>query len=294
MNKLDVVDEFKLYVLADDYAGYNSIFWAQHGVSYLIEVKYNGKKKRLLFDTGSYAEPILYNMKLLDLDPRRIDIVILSHSHFDHTGGLLGIIKEVDKEIPIIAHPEIFKKSFAMEPEFIYAGIPPLRGGTKESIERQGGILILTRDPVRLAPGVIVLGEIGPDERYDFEKQSTSLYKIDGERIVPDTVNDEISLAVNTGKGLVVITGCSHPGVASIVNKAVTLTNIEKVYAVIGGFHLINASKQRIIQTIEKLKELGVEKIYTGHCTGLRAEALFLEEYGSNFEKLHAGKIITI
>ena len=142
---LGKVDKLKVYTLAEDYAGYNSPFWAQHGVSFLVEVESNDAKRRILFDTASYAEPILFNMKLLNINPKTIDMIVLSHNHFDHTGGLLGIMKEINKEIPVFAHPNIFKVSFATDPEFMYAGIPPLRGGSKEEIEKLGGTWILSR-----------------------------------------------------------------------------------------------------------------------------------------------------
>lgn len=124
-------DKLRIYALAEDYAGYNSPFLAQHGVSFLIEVEFGGNKPRVLFDTASYADPILFNMKILGINPKTVDMIILSHSHFDHTGGLLGIMKKVNKEIPIFAHPNIFKVSFAMEPEFMYAGVSPIKRGLK-------------------------------------------------------------------------------------------------------------------------------------------------------------------
>jgi len=287
------VDELKVYTLAEDYAGYNSPFWAQHGISFLIEVRINDIKRRILFDTGSYAEPILFNMKLLNINPKTIDMIILSHSHFDHTGGLLGIMKEINKEIPIFAHPNIFKVSFAIEPEFMYAGIPPLRGGSKEEIERLGGIWILSKDPIQLMPGVFTLGEITKEEKVEFEKKVTiGLYRLEEGRIIPDNVEDEIGLAVNTRKGLVIIVGCSHPGIVSMIQKAIKISGINKVYAVIGGFHLIDAEDKRIKRTVSAIKELGVKKVYTGHCTGLRAEKAFADEFGKDFEKLHSGKIM--
>ncbi len=287
------VDELKVYTLAEDYAGYNSPFWAQHGISFLIEVRINDIKRRILFDTGSYAEPILFNMKLLNINPKTIDMIILSHSHFDHTGGLLGIMKEINKEIPIFAHPNIFKVSFAIEPEFMYAGIPPLRGGSKEEIERLGGIWILSKDPIQLMPGVFTLGEITKEEKVEFEKKVTiGLYRLEKGRIIPDNVEDEIGLAVNTRKGLVIIVGCSHPGIVSMIQKAIKISGINKVYAVIGGFHLIDAEDKRIKRTVSAIKELGVKKVYTGHCTGLRAEKAFADEFGKDFEKLHSGKIM--
>ncbi|BAA29968.1 MBL fold metallo-hydrolase [Pyrococcus horikoshii] len=276
----------KIYTLADDYAGYNSPFWAQHGVSFLVEVE--GKK--ILFDTASYAEPILFNMKLLNLNPRDIDMIVLSHNHFDHTGGLLGILREINRKVPIFAHPEIFKVSFALEPEFMYAGTPRL----KEEAEKLGGIWILTRDPITLMPGVFTLGEIKEEEKVEFEKGSTGLFKIEDGRVIEDKVEDEIGLAINTRKGLVVLAGCAHPGIVSMVKKAIKLSGNDKVYAVLGGFHLINAEDSRIEKTVEAFKELEVKKVYAGHCTGLKAESRFAQELGDRFEKLHSGKIIEI
>lgn len=272
----------KIYTLADDYAGYNSPFWAQHGVSFLVEVE--GKK--ILFDTASYAEPILFNMKLLNLNPRDIDMIVLSHNHFDHTGGLLGILREINRKVPIFAHPEIFKVSFALEPEFMYAGTPRL----KEEAEKLGGIWILTRDPITLMPGVFTLGEIKEEEKVEFEKGSTGLFKIEDGRVIEDKVEDEIGLAINTRKGLVVLAGCAHPGIVSMVKKAIKLSGNDKVYAVLGGFHLINAEDSRIEKTVEAFKELEVKKVYAGHCTGLKAESRFAQELGDRFEKLHSGK----
>ncbi|NJF24273.1 MBL fold metallo-hydrolase [Thermococcus sp. Bubb.Bath] len=293
--EVEKVDNARVYVLADDYAGYNSPFWAQHGVSFLIDARSGETRRRILFDTASYAEPILFNMKLLRLDPSEIDAIVLSHSHFDHTGGLLGIIEEIKREVPVFAHPEIFKVSFVMDPEFVYAGIPPLRGGTKEKIEELGGIWVLSRDPIKIMPGVFTLGEVPVEERVDFEKEtSVGLYKLEDGRIVKDDVNDEVGLAINTRKGLVVVGGCSHPGIVSMAQKAREISGVESVHAVVGGFHLIDANEERIQKTVVALKGIGVKKVYAGHCTGLKAEALFASEFGEDFEKLHAGKVIEL
>jgi len=288
---IGVVDSLKIYTLAEDYAGYNSLFLSQHGISFLIEAEFNGIKRRLLFDTASYAEPILFNMKLLNINPKSIDMIILSHNHFDHTGGLLGIIKEINKEIPIFSHPDIFKVSFAVEPEFMLAGT--LNKTLKEEIERLGGRWILSKDSIRLMPGVFTLGEIKEDEKVDFEKKPTiGLYKLENGKVVSDNVEDELGLAINTEKGLVVVSGCAHPGIVSMVKKAINISGVNEVYAVIGGFHLIEADDERIISTIKALKRLGVKNIYTGHCTGFNAEIMFMEEFGEDFDKLHAGKVI--
>lgn len=128
-----------------------------------------------------------------------------------------------------------------------------------------------------------------------FEKETTLKQYIGSEdNVVKDPIVDEISLIVKTSKGLIVLAGCSHPGIVSIVDKAIKVTRYNKVYAVIGGFHLNNAPINRIRETVNAFKELGIEKIYAGHCTGLKAEAKLSDAYGSNFKKIHSGMRITI
>ena len=289
------IESLKIYVLAEDYSGYNSYFLAQHGISFLLETESNGKKLRILFDTATYPEPIFFNMKILNIDPKTINMIVLSHSHFDHTGGLMGIMKKIKKEVPIFAHPDIFKKSFIVEPEFQYIGIPDRGSNFKENIEKLGGVWILSKDPIQLSSGIFTLGEIVKPDRVNFEKNiGISIQKLEGEHIVQDEVEDEIGLGIVVKDELVVIGGCSHPGIISMIQKAVKISGINKISAVIGGFHLIDSNIQRIIDTVDAFKQLGVRKLYTGHCTGLKAESMLMEEFGERFEKLHSGQIIVI
>ncbi|WP_456394896.1 MBL fold metallo-hydrolase [Thermococcus sp.] len=271
----------KIHTLAEDYAGYESPFLAQHGISFLIE--YRGKK--VLFDAGQNAAPILHNMELLKVSPGDIDYIFLSHCHYDHTGGLIEILRKIGKRIPVIAHPAIFRKHFVMKPSLRHVGIPFRR----EDVEEYGE-LFLTAEPFQIIEGMYSTGEI--TEREEFERKNPEVYTLRDGRIVRDDLRDDMSIAIRTPEGLVIVSGCSHAGIVSIVKHALRLTGEKKVRAVIGGFHLIDAGEERIRMTVEAFKELGVEEVYTGHCTGLRAEAAFLEAYGDRFHKLHAGMVI--
>lgn len=287
--ELGKVEKLKIYVLAEDHAGYDALFWAQFGTSFLISCKTGEVEKNILFDAAIFAEPILHNMKLLELDPKKdIPMIVLSHCHFDHTGGLVGILKEIGKQnIPIIAHPGITRTVVEMEPYLWSIGLTT--ENTKESIEKEGGKWILTKEPIKLAPGVITSGEI---ER-DFEKKVTlSSYNLEAGSLVKDEILDDMSLYLDTMAGLVIVTSCSHAGIVNIVKQGIKLTGEDKVKAVIGGFHLLDADKERVKLTVKMLKDLGVEKIFTGHCTGLKAEAAFLNTFGENFEELYSGKIM--
>jgi len=197
-------------------------------------------------------------------------------------------LKEIGKQnIPIIAHPGITRTVIEIEPYFWPIGLTT--ENTKENIEKEGGKWILTKEPIKLAPGVITSGEI---ER-NFEKKVTlASYNLENGNLVKDEILDDTSLYLNTTEGLVIVASCSHAGIVNIVKQGIKLTGNDKVKAVIGGFHLIDADEERVKLTVKTLKDLGVEKIFTGHCTGLKAEAAFLDTFGENFEEIYSGKIM--
>lgn len=274
----------KIFILLDDYSGYDSPFYGQHGVSYLIQ---HGNVN-ILFDTGQEAEPILHNIDLLKLSPSIITHVFLSHCHYDHTGGLLGILKKIGRKVPLIAHPDIFRPNLIMDPYLREVGVLY----SKEEIG-QYAYLYLIKSPIELFKNIYSTGEIA--DRLDFEKIRLKLFTInkDGELKV-DNMMDDMSLAIKTDSGLVVISGCSHAGIISIVRHSIKITDIDKVRAVIGGFHLIDADENKINETVKWLDKLKVEEVYTGHCTGLKAEGIMQKHFGNRFHKLHSGMIIKL
>jgi 7,8-dihydropterin-6-yl-methyl-4-(beta-D-ribofuranosyl)aminobenzene 5'-phosphate synthase len=294
------IDSLKIYVLAEDYAGYDSFFWASFGISFLLRIKVQEGEKKILFDTATDAEPVLHNMGLFGISPQDIDVIVLSHNHFDHTGGLAGIVQEIGKkDIPIIAHPNIFVVSVMPEPYIephrsrIYLNVNLSGENSRENIEKLGGRWYLVDDPIRLMPGVMTTGEIKKEEKVAYEKEpSIKLLDLEEGRLKPSTIRDEMSLAINTDKGLVVVTGCSHPGIVSTVRKCMKLTGVKKVAGVVGGFHMIDATGKVIDQTIDDLKKMNTQEIYSGHCTGFEAEYRFRKVFGVAFKRLHSGLVI--
>jgi len=285
------VDALTIYTLLEDYAGYETTFYGQHGISFLIDVTSENMRRRILFDAGQSGKPILYNMGKMGLNPREIDTIFLSHCHYDHTGGLVEMLKAVGRKVPVVAHPKIFRRNLVKEENFKHVGIKE----TKEETEKYGAEWILDSQPIKLMEGVTTTGEILKEERVDFEKEVTlGLYTIEDGMIIRDEMLDDISLVIRTGGGLVIVSGCSHAGIVSITKKAKQITGSHEVKAVVGGYHLIDAEDERIEKTVKNLRELEVKKIYTGHCTGLKAECKFFREFGGRFEKLHSGKIIII
>ena len=294
------VESLKIFTLSEDYAGYDSLFWASFGISLLLCIKSGEGEKNILFDTASDAEPVLHNMNLLGINRKEIDIIFLSHSHFDHTGGLAEILKEIDKaDVPVIAHPEIFNISIIPEPYLepyrssIYLNQGLSVKNMRKNVEDLGGRWYLARDPLRLMPGVMTTGEISADDKVDFEKRpNINLLDLKDGKLVPSQVRDDISLCVNTEKGLVIITGCAHAGIVSIVKKSISISGNDNVYAILGGFHLLHARDQQIDKTITGLRDLSVKEIYSGHCTGTEAEYRMKNIFKDRFKRLHSGKII--
>ncbi len=285
------VDKVEITVLAEDRAGYNSPCWAQHGICFYVKALGSWGECRLLFDVGWSHEPVLHNADVLGVSPEDVEYIVLSHSHFDHTGGLAGVLRRIGRGIPIIAHPLVFKDSFIVEPKLLHAGVPL---EARRVAEELGCRWLLSRDPVMLAPGIMTTGEMSVEERVDFEKQPTGILMLSSGRIIDDPVEDEIALVIRTRKGLVILTGCSHPGVISIIKKSISLTGDNRVLAVIGGFHLVSANGERITKTARELLDIGVEKVYTGHCTGFKAECILSRMLGEKFTRLHAGMRIAL
>jgi len=163
-----------------------------------------------------------------------------------------------------------------------------MEGDSREDIERAGGRLFLTEDPLALIAGLVTTGEV--PRKTDFENPGIALSTIDNGKLKEDQVLDDISLvACVKNKGIVIITGCSHAGIVNITQYAVELTGIIKIEGIIGGFHLIEASKERIDRTVDALSRFDVNWIAAGHCTGFRAQVALYNKFGERFIPLRTG-----
>lgn len=231
----------KMTVLYDNYI-YSPGTEAEWGFSCLIETG----DKTILFDTGGDGDVLLHNIKELEVDISEVDIIVISHNHWDHTGGLVSVLESNNKAIVYLL------ESFPQE--FI------------SNIKEFDNEVILVNEPIELCSGVNSTGNLsGP-------------------------INEQ-SLIVQTNKGPVLITGCSHPGIISIVEKAEELSG-ENVYLVFGGFHLMRLPDNAIDNIIDDFRKLGVKKCGATHCTGDNQIERFKDGYKEDYIEIGTGKVL--
>ena len=190
------------------------------------------------------------------------------------------------KDVQVIAHPSIFRLHFVTQPYPRYVGIMP--GDSKVEIEKAGGSLSLTKDPLVIMPGIVTTGEV--KRRTEFEEASIGLKTIENGTVVDDLMLDDISVIANVkDKGLVIVTGCSHAGIINIANQAIEVAGGNKIEGIIGGLHLVEASDTVIRRTVEELSKLNVAWISAGHCTGFKAQVELHLAFKERFSPLHTG-----
>ncbi|MCY0867944.1 MAG: MBL fold metallo-hydrolase [Desulfurococcus sp.] len=278
--------EARVVFLVEDRAS-RRYFLGEHGLSVLVEaVAGDGRVYRVLFDVGQHADTVIHNARLLGVDLSSVDVIVLSHNHYDHTGGLIKVLQSIGRRTPVIAHPDIFKPSIYIGSERVELDIGP--GWSKSKAEEAGAYFILTRSPMEVAPGVYYLGEV-VREREDLAPGLPGAYTIEDGELVPHKLRDDTGLAISIeGYGLVVLSGCGHSGITNITLHA-SRTLKENVKAVMGGFHLHSARLEVIREVTGMLREMSVEEVHAGHCTGLRAESMLLEAYKDKFHQVSAG-----
>lgn len=272
----------KITTLSEDTAGLVNLL-GERGLSILVATE----GLNILFDTGQSISAS-HNADLLGIELSQIERIVLSHGHYDHTGGLKQILRRIGKRgIEIIAHPDIWAAKYNHQ-EDRYIGIPFHR----QTLESFGAHFNLTTEPVRISDSIMTTGEIPMVT--DYEVVEPYLQVKEGKRFKPDKLLDDQALIIKTEPGLVVILGCAHRGIINTLHHAQRLTGVKAIDTVLGGCHLKDASEERVWLTIAALKELGVQRIGVCHCTGLAASAIMAQEFGDRFFFNNAGTVISL
>jgi 7,8-dihydropterin-6-yl-methyl-4-(beta-D-ribofuranosyl)aminobenzene 5'-phosphate synthase len=247
--------------LVDDSTSANGLS-GEHGLSFWIE----SGNKRVLFDTGQ-SDLLVENAGLLSIDLAETDAIVLSHGHYDHTGGLAAALDIAPRAI-VHVHPA------ALWPKFVRKGHETQNIGmsdsTKEVIRAhvQDERVVWTEEPTEVIPGLLVTGSI--PRNTDFEDVGGAFF-VDENCKKTDILPDDQAMCFDAPRGLAVILGCSHAGVVNTLDYVVKLTGKRRIYSVIGGLHLLGSSQERIERTISVFRKYCVQRIGLAHCTGTNA-----------------------
>lgn len=267
---------------------------AEHGLSLLVTVCRNGEKHTILFDTGYSRIGVPHNMKLLGIDIKEIEAIVLSHGHMDHTGSLIPLLDRISETIPIVFHPDLF-----LSPRYLC-----LDDGrkirfplvvTKDDLTSRNIELMEKKSPTLLAGDtILVTGEV--ERVTEFEKGLPNALAERNGNLEKDRILDDQSLIINLdGKGLVIISGCSHSGIINTLLYAKKITGVKKIYGVLGGFHLSGPAFEPIIgETINELKKMDPEVIVPMHCTGWKAIVQFSKHFENSFTLNSVGSKYTL
>jgi 7,8-dihydropterin-6-yl-methyl-4-(beta-D-ribofuranosyl)aminobenzene 5'-phosphate synthase len=259
-------------------------FIGEHGSSCLIET---GNEK-YLFDTGP-GMSLPFNLKAAHKELQGLNKVFISHGHDDHTGGLKWVIQQVGK-VEVVAHPAIFSRHMLQEssdraksPRYI--GCPH----SQEELEKSGAVFRFIDHTQKTGSGLWFITGIDSDAKQ--YPNDPRLVLPQSERFVPDPVQDDASLLLETDKGPVLILGCAHSGILNIVDFLKKNMGIQKLAAVLGGTHLQFYDKKLIPRVIEKLEEFSVGLVGVSHCTGFEPAAELYRHFGERFRLASAGSV---
>jgi 7,8-dihydropterin-6-yl-methyl-4-(beta-D-ribofuranosyl)aminobenzene 5'-phosphate synthase len=259
---LEAQPRVKVTVVVDNLAGEGSVL-GEWGASFLIQTD----ASQILYDTGA-GSTVLGNARALGLNLGKTDAIVLSHEHGDHTGGLNAVLGNFGS-LDLFVHPAGFTVRYWKDGTMAQPHSLPIARKTAGGKVRK---IIETKKPTAVAKGVMVTGEI--PRVNDYEDTGVREYAfLDEAMTKPDPILDDQAVFFRAPEGLVVILGCGHAGIVNTMEYVTKITSERRIYAIIGGTHLLTASSARIRKTIEALREFDVKKVMFSHCTGVQAFA---------------------
>jgi len=275
--------KFRITVLCDNSVGPISGTLGEHGFAALVE----HEGGTVLFDTGQ-GNTLLHNAQRMNRDLRKVGKVVLSHGHYDHTGGLWPLLQACGGK-EVYAHPAVFARRYAVRDRERSQSIGIPYG--EEFLRGQGAAFNLSRVFREIEPDIFLTGEVPRTTPY--EQGDTGLF-CDDAGCISDHLPDDQSLILRTARGLVLLLGCCHAGIINTIELAREKTGITELYAVIGGSHLGFCSQAQLDETIKALRVSGVQKICGSHCTGFAASARLAKEFPGHYHPAQVGYTLEV
>ena len=267
---------------------------AEPGFSALVRIQSADRERTVLFDTGVSRDGMVENMRRLGLSTADVEVIVLSHGHWDHVTGMEGLVKALGRaNLPVMIHPEFWSRRRIRFPGLEPAELPST---SRAALDAMGFEIVEDRQPSFLLDGaVLVTGEV--DRTTEFETGFQGHERAGGDAWEPDPlILDDQALVVRVrDKGLVVLSGCGHAGIVNTVRYARKLTDEPTVAAILGGFHLSGPMFERIIEpTVDALAELRPALLAPAHCTGWKAVHRIAGRFPEAFVQCAVGTTIAI
>lgn len=246
-----------------------------------VHIEHEGKN--ILLDTGA-GRTFKENAKKLGVDISEVDYGVISHAHFDHADGL-EVFFNSNADAKVYIRKSCEENCYARRLCFAkYIGIK------KGILTKFGKRIEKVDSDVEITKGVYLISH--KTENLSEKGKKAGMYRKENGKWVPDDFSHEQSLVVKTQKGLVIFNSCCHGGADNIINEVAKTFPNEKIYALVGGFHLYMSSDSEVQKLAQKIEETGISLIYTGHCTGEKAFRILFEKLGDKCKQLYVGCVI--
>jgi len=291
------IEEVEIHILSDGNVHMRGVI-GEAGFAAFVRVRYDDSSDfQFLFDTAGGTPTLEHNTGIMKerfgLDLSAIEMIVLSHGHWDHVAGVLKVLDMIGKPVPVLCHPDaLLHKVFTTDDGKRHEiGIHPFY---QESDLESRTEIIVTKEPYTLSDGITTTGVVTRSN--DFEKLTGNLEKItttkDGTE-AHDVIEDDLSVFFRLKDGSVVIlAGCCHSGVANTVEHTVSQTGSSTITGIVGGLHLMDASKERLTKTVEYLNQYPLTTIAACHCTGLKGRAALMYAFEESFKDVGAGSVL--